>query len=64
MQIGNIKIDWKHTNQIGNIKSTLETSLWDWKQKTLIGNMRSSLETKKGHWKQSFEIGNIGHVSK
>ena len=57
---GNIKIDWKYENKIGNNKSTLKTSLCHWKQKTQIGNIKSRLETKKGHRKQSFEIGNIG----
>ena len=36
MQIGNIKIDQKHENKIGNKKRRLETKQVDWKQKRTL----------------------------
>ena len=33
ISIGNIKIDWKHSNEIGNRNNTLWIVKFDWKQK-------------------------------
>ena len=57
LSIGNIEIDWKQKEYIGNIsyignkERTLETSKICWKQKKYIGNIVAR--------KRVFEIGNI-----